>query len=446
VSLLLGVVAACGSDDKPSAQPAGPASASSASSATPSEGPRAKVPVAVPANLRGAPFDVERSLELPAGWSAAVYTRIVGARFMAPTPDGALLVSTPGSGAVKLVRKGSDGAAQVSDFAKGLQKPHDLVFAEMGGRTWLFVAEMNRVMRYPYTPGDATARGGEVVVDGLPDTSTPELRGQYAHVLKNIAVREGVLYLSIASTCNACESDTVSDPQRATIYTYDAAGTNQGKKLYARGLRNAEGLAFVPGTADLWVVVNNRDNTLVPDDRDVDGDGRGDRGKRITAFVDNYPLEPFTKVTAGGFYGWPFCNPNSDQSNRNMGYHRDLELNANGSKADCATATKIDVGLPAHSAPLGLTFTQGTKAPDVGALIPLHGSWNRSTPSGYKVLNFPWTANGPGEQRDFATGWLDPATGKSWGRPVDAAVDADGSVLISDDGSGTVYRLTPPAR
>jgi glucose/arabinose dehydrogenase len=301
VSLLLGVVA-CGSADRPRAQPASPATGSAVS---PAEGPRAAVPVTVPAGLRGAPFDRERSLELPAGWSAAVYTRIVGARFMAVTPDGALLVSTPGSGAVKLVRKGPDGAAQVSDFATGLQKPHDLVFAEAGGRTWLFIAEMNRVLRHPYTPGQATAGRGEVVVDGLPDTSTPELRGNYAHVLKNIAVRAGVLYLSIASTCNACESDTTSDPQRATIYTYDAAGTNSGRALFARGLRNAEGLAFVPGTADLWVVVNNRDNTPVPDDRDVDGDGKGDRGKRITAFVDNYPLEPFTKVTQGGFYGWP---------------------------------------------------------------------------------------------------------------------------------------------
>jgi glucose/arabinose dehydrogenase len=442
-SLLVGVVAACGSDpdDRPSAQPAAPASSGPSS---PGEGPRAKVPVTVPTGLRGAPFDVERSLELPAGWSAAVYTRIVGARFMAVTPDGALLVSQPGKNAVQLVRKGTDGAGQVTEFIGGLSKPHDMVFAEAGGRTWLFVAETHRVMRYPYDPGDAKAQPGQVVVDGLPDTSTPELRGQYAHVLKNIAVRAGVLYLSIASTCNACASDTVSDPQRATIYTYDAAGTNAGRKLYARGLRNAEGLAFVPGSGDLWVVVNNRDNTLVPDDRDADGDGQGDRGKRITAFVDNYPLEPFTKVVDGGFYGWPFCNPNNDAGNRNMPFHRDVELNADGAKADCAAATRIDVGLPAHSAPLGLTFTQGTKAPDLGAVIPLHGSWNRSTPSGYKVLNFPWTAAGPGEQRDFATGWLDPGTGKSWGRPVDAAVDADGSILISDDASGTVYRLTPP--
>jgi glucose/arabinose dehydrogenase len=193
------------------------------------------------------------------------------------------------------------------------------------------------------------------------------------------------------------------------------------------------------------VVVNNRDNTLVPDDRDVDGDGKGDKGKRMTAFVDDYPVEEFTKVRDGGFYGWPFCNPNSDNGVRDMPYHRDYELNRDGRKADCAKADPISVGVPAHTAPLGLTFTQGTKAPDLGAVIPLHGSWNRSKPAGYKVIHFPWTATGPGPQRDLATGWLDESTGKAWGRPVDAAVDADGSLLISDDGSDAVIRLTPPA-
>jgi len=254
-------------------------------------------------------------------------------------------------------------------------------------------------------------------------------------------VHKGVLYVSIASTCNACVEDTRSDPQRAAIYTYDAAGRNANRKLFATGLRNAEGLAFVPGTDTLWVVVNNRDNTLVPDDRDVDGDGRSDKGKRVTKFVDDYPVEPFTSVKQNGFYGWPFCNPNSDNGVRNMSYHRDYELNRDGRLADCNRATPMDVGLPAHTAPLGLTFTQDTKAPNIGAVIPLHGSWNRSTPSGYKVLHFPWTENGPGEQKDLVTGWLQG--GRSWGRPVDAAIDADGALLISDDAAGAVYRLTP---
>jgi len=436
-------VASCGG--KPSAGPNAPAPSTAAQGATGSSapaaapvGPPTRVTVQVPAGLNTAPFNVERALTIPSGWTASVYARIAKARFMSLTPSGDLLVSQPSEGKVLLVRKG-----QVSEFVGGLNRPHDIVFAPVGGAMQVFIAQADRVMRYPYTDGDTRAQAGQVVVDGLPDTSTPELRGQYAHVLKNIAVRENTLYVSIASTCNACVQDTVSDPQRATIYTYDAGGHNAGRKLFAKGLRNAEGLAFVPGSADLWVVVNNRDNTLVPDDRDVTGDGKSDKGKRVVQFVDNYPVEPFVHVTEGGFYGWPFCNPNSDKGTRNLTYDRDYELNREGQKADCAKANPIDVGIQAHTAPLGLTFTQGTKAPDLGAVIPLHGSWNRSQPSGYKVIYFPWTASGPGEEHDLATGWLD-ANGKAWGRPVDVAIDTDGSILVSDDAGGSIIRLTPP--
>ncbi|WP_433614060.1 PQQ-dependent sugar dehydrogenase [Dactylosporangium sp. CA-139114] len=400
--------------------------------APPALGAPTRVKVDVPPGLGAAPFNQDRYLQLPTGWKASVYARVDKARFMALTPSGDLLVSQPGAGKVQLVRAGA-----VSEFATGLRQPHDMVFAPVNGQTFLFIAESNRVVRYPYTNGDTKAAHGEVVVDGLPDTSTPELRGTYAHVLKNIAVHGQTLYVSIASTCNACVSDTESDPQRAAIYTYAAGGTNASRHLLAHGIRNAEGLAFRPGSDELWVVVNNRDNTLVPDDRDVDGDGKSDKGKRMPEFVDDYPPEEMIKVRDGGFYGWPFCNPNSDNGLRNMGFLRDYELNRDGSKADCAKADPIDLGLPPHSAPLGLTFYNGA------AIVPLHGSWNRTKPAGYKVLFIPWTANGPGDPVDLATGFVG-ADGKWWGRPVDAAVDTDGTLLISDDGSGTILRLTPP--
>jgi len=433
--------AACGTTDRPA--PAGNGTRPSASAAPTSAGGTARVRVTVPAGLDAAPFDVPRHLVVPAGWSASVYARVPKARFMSPTPDGDLLVSQPHDGAVLLVRRGPDGTGRPSEFVGGLDRPHDIVFAELAGRTWVFIAEADRIVRYPYDSGDVRARPGEVVVDGLPDTSTPELRGQYAHVLKNIAVRDGTLYVSIASTCNVCVSDTVSDPQRAAIYRYDAGGYNAGRRLVARGLRNAEGLAFVPGTADLWAVVNNRDELPVPDSRDVDGDGRVDRGRKITAYVDDHPPEPFVRVREGGWYGWPYCNPNSDDGLRDMPYDRDYDLNRDGRAADCATATRVDVGIQAHSAPLGLAFTQQTAAPDLGAVIALHGSWNRSRPTGYKVIHFPWR-QGPGEQRDLATGWLDEETGDAWGRPVDVAIDRVGSLLVSDDQAGALIRLTPP--
>jgi glucose/arabinose dehydrogenase len=430
-------LAACSpAPGQPAAEPARTASSSAGSAAAPGLGAPARVKVQVSGALDAAPFDQDRYLNLPAGWTAAVYARIEKARFMALTPSGDLLVSQPSVGKVRLVRGG-----QVSEFASGLRQPHDMVFAPLAGKMYLFVAESNRVMRYPYANGDLKAHDGQVAVDGLPDTSTPELRGNYAHVLKNIAVKGETLYVSIASTCNACVEDTVSDPQRATIYTYAAGGTNSGRRLLARGIRNAEGLAFRPDTDELWAVVNNRDNTLVPDDRDVDGDGKSDKGKKMSQFVDDYPAEEFIKVRDGGFYGWPFCNPDSDNGIHNMPFLRDYELNRDGRKADCAKADPIDLGLQPHGAPLGLTFT--TAAPGTGAVVPLHGSWNRTKPAGYKVLFVPWTANGPGDPVDLATGFVEP-NGKWWGRPVDAAVDTDGSLLISDDGSGTILRLTPP--
>jgi glucose/arabinose dehydrogenase len=426
----------CGAPTATTATPSGSPTPSGSAAPKPARPPE-QVPVDVPAGLDDAPYDKPRKLTLPGGWKASVYARITKARFMSPTPSGDLLVSQPSTGRVWLVRRSGDGTGKATVFIGGLDRPHDIVFTELSGQTWVFISEADRVMRYPYTNGDTRARQGQVVVDGLPSTSTPELRGQYSHVLKNIAISDGVLYLSIASTCNVCASDTVSDPQRATIYTYDAAGRNKGRKLFARGIRNAEGLAFVPGTADLWIVVNNRDNILVPDGRDADGDGQSDKGKKVVEYVDDHPPEEFIHVREGGFYGWPFCNPNIDKGMRNMPYDRDYQLNRDGKAADCAKATPVDVGIQAHSAPLGLTFV-----PDLGAVIALHGSWNRSVRTGYKVIHFPWS-NGPGPQLDLVTGFLNDQ-GKPWARPVDIAIDADGSLLISDDFSGSLLRLTPP--
>ena len=180
----------------------------------------------------------------------------------------------------------------------------------------------------------------------------------------------------------------------------------------------------MPGTDELWAVVNNRDNILVPDDRDADGDGKGDRGKHVDAYVDDHPPEPFIRVRQDGNYGWPFCNPSPDKGLRNMPYDRDYQFNRDGRALDCATATPVDVGIQAHSAPLGLTFTQDTAAPDVGAVVALHGSWNRTRPTGYKVIHFPWTADGPGEQADLVTGFQE-GTADPWARPVDVAVERE---------------------
>jgi glucose/arabinose dehydrogenase len=424
-----------------------PATAQEVAPLAPNAPPAASVSVKVqvPASMRAAPFDVDRYLTVPPNFAIAVYARISNARFMAVAPNGDLLVSQPNTGKVLLVRANSSGATTVSDFATGLRRPHDIVFHTVNGTSYVYIAETHQINRFRYATGDTTAHDRQIVVANLPDSSTPELGGAYGHELKNIALDSNhKLYVSIASTCNACLEDTVSNPLRGAIYQYNADGS--GGRLFARGLRNAEGLAFLPGTNDLWAVVNNRDNIAYPFHNDWNGDGSDDYGKVLQSYVDNHPPEEFTRVRDGGNYGWPFCNPNPDTAAglNLMPFDRDVQFNADG-HVDCGAIDRINKGIQAHSAPLGLSFLQGTNFPGpyrAGAVTGLHGSWNRATLTGYKVAYFPWDSatQTPGAQQDLVSGWL---VGSSrWGRPVDAVVDQQGALLISDDYSGTIYRLT----
>jgi glucose/arabinose dehydrogenase len=395
--------------------------------------------------MRSAPFDVDRYLTVPPDFTISVYARVNKPRFMAIAPNGDLLVSQPSTGKVLLVRPNSGGAPLISDFATGLDFPHDIVFHQIGTTTYVYIAESHQINRYVYNAGDLTAHDRQIVVTGLPVASTPELNGTFRHRLKNIALDGNhKLYVSIASSCNACLSDTQSDPIRAAIYQYNADGT--GRRLFAQGLRNAEGLAFVPGTNRLWAVVNNRDNIAYPFNHDFNGDGTNDYGKVLQAYVDNHPPEEFTYVQDGGNYGWPFCNPNPDNTLINMPFDRDHQLNANG-QVDCNGMTRINRGIQAHSAPLGLTFLQSTSfanAYRAGAAVGLHGSWNRTKKTGYKVAFFPWNSATqlPTGQLDLVKGFLDEATQSVLGRPVDVAVDRQGDMLISDDYSNTIYKLS----
>ena len=268
----------------------------------------------------------------------------------------------------------------------------------------------------------------------------PTVTTMYLHSLKNIAIdANDKPYVSLASTCDVCASDAVSNPIRGSIYVYNADGS--GGRLFARGLRNAEGLAMIPGTSTLWVVVNNRDNIPYPFN-----DASGNYGKKFPAYVDNHPAEAFTRVRDGGNYGWPFCNSNPDTQSGlvDMPYDRDFETNANGS-VDCAAMDRVNRGIQAHSAPLGLVFFQNTAAPSLyrqGVAVALHGSWNRTQKTGYKVIYFPWNSvtQLPGDEIELVAGWADAFS--SWGRPVDVAVEPSGAIFISDDQAGAIYRLS----
>jgi glucose/arabinose dehydrogenase len=402
-------------------------------------GASTSVVVSVPQALRASPFQVERRLTVPPGFRAEVLARVPSARFLALTPDDRLLVSVPNAGKIVVV----DRAGGVRDLLTGLARPHDMVFQVIGGITYLYVAEKNQIRRYVWQSGAPT--NSQVVVANLPDASLAELRGSYGHELKNIAL-DGAnrLFVSIASASNADPADLAATPKRGAIYVYNADGS--AGRLFAQGIRNAEGLAIGPGTNDLWVVVNNRDNIAYPFHNDYTGDGTDDYGKVLQSYVDNHPPEEFIRVRDGGHYGWPFCNPNPDNGLVNMPFDRDVQNNADGSRLDCSTADRVTRGIQAHSAPLGLSFV-----PNAGSALPAdyagaalsayHGCWNCSQPYGYKVAIFPFVNGSPSEELTFATGF------RGFGRPVDVVANTRGEIYVSDDAAGAIYRFTysPPS-
>jgi uncharacterized protein (TIGR03437 family) len=400
-----------------------------------------QVKLEVPQSMRTGVFAEDRYLNVPQGFKASVFALVPGARFLAVAPNGDVLVSNPGTGRITLVRpSASGGTPTMTTWASGLRRPHGIVFHQIGDTMYVYVSESHQIDRYMYRNGDTTAHDREVVVTGLPDSSTPELRGAYGHELKNIALGpDHKLYVSIGSTCNVCTSDTVSNPIRASVYVYDADGRNG--RLFAKGLRNAEGLDFVPGTNSLWVAVNNRDQIPYPF-----RDATGNYGREVVSYIDDHPPDLFTAVREGGNYGWPFCNSNPDAGLDNMPFDRDMDTNSDD-HVNCGAMDRVAKGIQAHSAPLGLKMLGNTNFParyKNGAVIALHGSWNRSVPTGYKVIYFPVDpeTGTAGPQEDLVTGWWNPSTRVLWGRPVGVAVTPAGELLITDDAAGAIYKLS----
>jgi glucose/arabinose dehydrogenase len=393
-----------------------------------------------------APFDQPRSLTVPPGFGIRLWARIAKARFMARAPNGDILVSVPDEDKVVLLRERANNVPEQFDFATGLRKPHDMAFHTIGNTTWLYIAETHRVTRSIYQPGATAGSERQVVVDNLPDSSTPELQGSYGHELKNIAFGgDGKLYVSIASSCNACTTDAAGNPVRGAIYQYNADGT--GARLFARGIRNAEGLDFIPGTNTLWAAVNNRDDISFPLDIDLDGDGASDLGKQVPRYTDDNPPELFTSVRDGGDYGWPFCNSVPNAAMSNLELLRDHDNNRDGAALDCSRVDRSSKGIQAHSAPLGFSFLHNSNVPASyrrGAVVASHGCWNCTTlKAGYKVTYFPFDdAGNAGAEIELVTGFVtDPVARSFWGRPVDAIADAKGNILISDDYAGAIYQL-----
>ncbi|CAA9370027.1 MAG: L-sorbosone dehydrogenase, partial [uncultured Chloroflexia bacterium] len=213
---------------------------------------------------------------------------------------------------------------------------------------------------------------------------------------------DGDLYLSIGSSCDVCVEN---DPRRATVMRYNADGTNGS--IFARGLRNSVGIAFRPGTEELWGVDNGR-NLL----------------------GDNEPVEELNHLQQGRDYGWPYC-------------HGDRKPNPEFNDTERCKGTEPPAwSMAPHIAPLGLAFYSGLQLPPSyqgDAIVGVHGSSELAQPQGYNVVRIHFENGRPVRQEDLVRGWL--VNGKWWGRPVGVLVANDGSIIISDDESGRLYRL-----
>ena len=347
---------------------------------------------------------------LPAGFKLSVYAEGLGrARHMAFGPDGTLYVGTnERSGRVwALPDKNRDGRADENIvFASDLYAPHSVVWKD----NWLYIGEGHQVIRARDTSGDLRSDEKEVIVAGLPRggnhfTRTVGFGPAYAKA--SAGKPDGALYVSIGSSCNACIEE---DPRRATIMRYelDENGRVVSEEIHARGLRNAVGFTWHPETKDMWAVVNGRD-----------------------LLGDDLPPEELNLVRRGDDHGWPYC------------YGNRIPDPDFGSRERCARTQPDTFEMQAHSAPLGLAFYTGSMFPAEyrgDLFIAFHGSWNRSVPTGYKVVRVRFKNGRPVGLENFVDVWY--KRGRVEHRPVDVAVGPDGALYISDDSGGTIFRVT----
>ncbi|SHJ70778.1 Glucose/arabinose dehydrogenase, beta-propeller fold [Malonomonas rubra DSM 5091] len=342
-------------------------------------------------------FAEERKLAGVTDLRVQLYARLPGGtRMMAFDPLGRLYVSIPELDAIyQLTDSDKDGfAEQPLLYHVDLDRPHGLIWS---GNT-LYVAETSRLLRLRDKDQDNQVDEITVLLENLPDDG--------GHWTRSLAVgNDGKLYLSVGSRCNACDE---ADKRRATVLQVDPE-TGESS-IYAKGLRNTVGLAFSGDGKALWGSDNGRD-----------------------MLGDNLPPDEINKIFAGADYGWPRCF--GDQV-------ADPELFPNGNCSDTIAAA---VDLPAHSAPLGIAFGDGLNAPEgfrQSMYVAFHGSWNRSQPTGYKLVRIPFTNGRPDKPKEFLFGWLQGTT--AWGRPVAPLVGPDGSLYLSDDRANAIYRITWP--
>lgn len=451
------IAAGCGGQQRE--QPSTTATAASPAGAAPAEagGDRARprlryatVPLKVPAGNGGGAFSSSRTLTLPRGWTAEVWARVPSARLEVWTPEGALLVSSPDTGDVFELTAQRDRSAPPDQrkLLTGLTLPQGLAFDRLDGHEVLYVAESDQVDRYQWNHGSVGAR--TVVVRGLPDTQPS---GDDVHRLKNVVIGpDHRIYVDIGSASNATPQARSSGPPRASVLALRSDGTHM--QVFASGVRNGDGLSFAPdGT--LWTAVNERDDISYPFRRSY-GHVRDAFGEVIQAYVNDHPPDEIARLTPKRNLGWPFCNPDPDVKPGalgtpfdygNMRLDADATTNPGGQALNCAKLPRIERGIPAHSAPLGFHFLQGSSLPAPwagGAVVAAHGSWDREPPRAPAVLWMPWERSKRtlGAAITIVSGFQSPGGGR-WGRAVGAVAGPDGALYVSDDTASAIYRIVP---
>ena len=342
------------------------------------------------------PATLIQIIELPPRFSISIFAQgLEDPRMLAIGPDGQAYVAERGAGRIlRLPDDNSDGKAdRIQVIAESLNAPSSLAFFKDGS---LYVAETTRILKLSSPTLQYNFQKLSVVIDNLPEGG---------HTTRTIVFSPDwkKLFVSIGSSCNVCIEN---DPRRAAIMIFDPDGSDG--RIFARGLRNAVGITFQPGTGQLWATNNGRD-----------------------LLGDDLPPDTIQIVYPGQDFGWPHCH---------AGRISDPQF---GGPGGCKEVSPPTVELQAHSAPLGLTFYSGTQFPSEyqgNLFVAFHGSWNRSIPTGYKIIQIALENGRPGPLQDFAVGWLRGE--KAWGRPVDIITTRDGSLLVSDDQSGIIYRIS----
>jgi glucose/arabinose dehydrogenase len=370
---------------------------------------------------------------VPAGFSVTRYAeRLDRPRLIRTAPNGDIFVAETAAGRLRILRSAA-GAAQaqsITVFADGLDRPFGMAFYPPGpDPQWLYVAQINSVVRFPYHNGDDKAPStAQTVVAELAGT-----RG--GHTTRDIVFSPdgSRMFVSVGSASNDAESTSTMTPEqikrweagralgaawgsetdRADVLIFTPEGVRAG--IQATGIRNCVGLAVDPRGHELWCSTNERD-----------------------ALGDDLPPDYLTRVRAGAFYGWPWYYIGDHEDPRHKGERPDL----------ASHITVPDVLVQPHSAPLEMTFYDAPAGPAAfpaeyrgDAFAALHGSWNRAAPTGYKVVRIKLHDGVPtGEYEDFLTGFvLDDD--RVWGRPVGVAVAHDGALIVTEDGNGTVWRV-----